>query len=80
MMSDDPGPNFLHGNHMAVTWSTDDEQQLRTVWNNFVAEGATVKMELEPSFFSPLFGVIEDPFGIQWMLMMYDENEEQWTP
>lgn len=37
-------------------------------------------MELEPSFFSPLFGVIKDPFGIQWMLMMYDENEEQWSP
>lgn len=40
MMSDDPGPNFVHGNHMAVTWSTDEN-------NNSAPFGTTsLKMEL----------------------------------
>lgn len=80
MISDDPGPNFKAGNQIALTWSTDDEEELNTVWNRFVEAGSKVEMELEPTFFSPQFGVLVDPYGIQWMLMMYDENEEQWSP
>lgn len=77
MISDDPGPNFRSGNQIALTWSTDDNEELDRVWNRFVEAGSQVEMELEPAFFSPMFGVLKDPYGIQWMLMMHAENEER---
>lgn len=80
MVSDDSSPTFQSGGQVAVTWSTDDEEELKRVWNHFVEGGSKVEMELEPSFFSPLFGAVTDPFGIHWMLMMYDPDESQWTP
>lgn len=80
MMSDDPSPNFRSGNQIGLCWSTDDHDELNRVWKHFVEAGSQVEMELEPNFFSPMFGVLTDPYGIQWMLMIYNENDEQWSP
>lgn len=80
MVSDDPGPTFQSGNQIGLTWSTDDETELKQVWKRFIEGGAKVEMELEPAFFARQFGVITDPFGVQWMLMLYDETDENWSP
>lgn len=80
MMSDDPSPSFRSGNQIGLCWSTEDHEELDRVWKRFVEAGSRVEMELEPNFFSPMFGVLTDPYDIQWMLMIYDENEEQWSP
>ncbi len=32
-------------------------------------EGGTVHMELMPTFYSPLFGTVEDKFGVIWHLI-----------
>lgn len=33
-----------------------------------LAEGGHIKMPLSPTFFSPLFGMVQDKFGVSWML------------
>lgn len=35
-----------------------------------LAEGGTVKMPLGKTFFSPAFGMLDDKFGIGWMIMV----------
>jgi len=41
---------------------------VNTVFDTAVSWGATVVRPLEPQFFGDLVGVIEDPFGHEWML------------
>ncbi len=38
-----------------------------------LAEGGTVTMALEKTFFSPRFGVLNDKFGITWMIHVVGE-------
>ncbi len=80
MISDDPSPSFQAGNQVGLTWSTNDEEELNNVWARFVEGGSKVDMELEPTFFSRKFGSLTDPYGVVWMLMLWDENEDEWQP
>lgn len=45
-----------------------DADETRRVWDA-LAEGAEVRMPLEPQFWTPLFGTLTDRFGIRWMIM-----------
>ncbi|WP_428926370.1 VOC family protein [Marinibacterium sp. SX1] len=66
--SDDIGgaPPAMDGCNIAV--SLPDDGETRRVWDA-LAEGAEVRMPLEPTFFAPLFGTLTDRFGIRWMIM-----------
>jgi PhnB protein len=35
-----------------------------------LAKGGKVTMPLGPTFWSPCFGMLEDPFGVGWMVMV----------
>jgi len=35
---------------------------------NALAEGGQVTMPLGKTFWSPLFGMVQDPFGVDWMI------------
>ena len=37
---------------------------------NALAEGGQVKLPLTKTFFSPRFGMVEDQFGVGWMIMV----------
>ena len=37
---------------------------------NALAEGGQVKLPLTKTFFSPRFGMVEDRFGVGWMIML----------
>src|SRR6266576_4608665 len=37
---------------------------------NALAEGGQVKLPLTKTFFSPRFGMVEDRFGVGWMIMV----------
>jgi len=66
--SDDPiGPApVMSGCNVAV--ALPDEAETRRVWEA-LAEGAEVRQDLEPMFWTPLFGTLTDRFGIRWMIM-----------
>lgn len=38
-----------------------------------LAQGGQVTMPLAATFWSPLFGMVKDPFGVHWMLMVVGE-------
>ncbi|MGR3571287.1 VOC family protein [Brevirhabdus sp.] len=42
-------------------------QKARTVFDA-LAEGGTVRMAMEPTFWAPAFGTLTDRFGTRWMI------------
>ncbi len=53
--------------------SHSDLDRLRLAFER-LAEGGRVLMPLSPTFFSPLFGQLEDKFGFSWMIMSSQEK------
>jgi PhnB protein len=45
----------------------DDAEQLTRYWEK-LSQGGTIKQPLGPSGFSPLYGMVKDPFGVTWVL------------
>lgn len=39
---------------------------------NALAEGGQVQMPLSQTFFSPMFGMVADRFGVSWMVIVED--------
>ncbi|GAB6898392.1 VOC family protein [Kineosporia succinea] len=50
-----------------VSLRGDDETELRGYWDA-LAKDATIKAPLEPSGWSPLYGMLTDAFGVTWVL------------
>ncbi len=44
-----------------------DEAEVRRLFSELSA-GGSVQMPLAPTFWSPLFGMVKDRFGVGWML------------
>ncbi|WP_341839901.1 VOC family protein [Chitinophaga caseinilytica] len=57
------------GNASFVSLSTADEAESKRIFDGLSA-GGKVSMPLGPTFWSPLFGMCTDKFGIQWMVGM----------
>ena len=68
MASDDPTTDrFGPVQGMMVTYSTSDASDAEKVFAA-LAEGGEVTQALEPTFFSPAFGMCVDRFGTPWMV------------
>jgi PhnB protein len=57
-------PNF-EGFCLAIT--APDEAVATRIFNA-LAEGGKVEMPLTPTFWAPMFGMLEDRFGVGWMI------------
>jgi PhnB protein len=66
MASDNPKrtPTF---DGFSLSLNTQSEADARRYFAA-LADGGNVTMTLEKTFFSPLFGMVEDKFGIGWMI------------
>lgn len=75
MLSDVP-PNMpvTVGDNIAVTYSGADKEELHRLFKA-LSEGGKVEMELQKTFFSELFGVLTDKFGVVWQLIHYVEKK-----
>jgi len=68
MFSDAPDDgSFVCGNNICPTLGFDSEAEIRRVYNA-LADGGEAYMELQKTFFSELFAMVEDKFGIIWQL------------
>lgn len=78
MISDVPPgmgmPAFQRGNSMSVTVLFDDIEEAQTVFGKLLEDG-TVTMELQKTFWSPLYGSLTDKFGIDWQVSVEDGTE-----
>lgn len=67
VMFSDVFPNmpFTVGNNISLAVVTEDRGAIESAFNR-LKEGGKVSMELQETFWSPLYGMLEDKFGIQW--------------
>jgi PhnB protein len=70
MFSDCPsGMAYVKGTNISITLGIEDPDELRRVFAA-LSEGGEVNMPLSSTFFSPLFGMLTDRFGIIWQLSL----------
>lgn len=58
--------SHFEGFRLALTLPTDEACRLAF---DGLAEGGKVEMPLTPTFWSPLYGMLTDRFGVEWMVM-----------
>lgn len=78
MISDVPPgmgmPPLQPGNNVSVTVLFEEMEEARTAFSR-LAEGGKVSMELQQTFWSPLYGSLTDKFGIDWQISVEGEME-----
>jgi len=67
------GADFAKGNNINPTVSMDSFDEVRRVFDE-LKSGGEVKMPLQKTFFSDLYGIIKDKFGITWQILHYAGN------
>jgi len=70
MFSDMP-PQDKHvvGNNFALSYSDTDQDKLHNIFTQ-LSEGGNVIMPMGKTFFSELYGMVTDKFGITWNIMV----------
>ena len=69
-----PGSPFVAGNNISLTVISDDEEIIRSSFEQ-LKEGGTVTMELQETFWSKCYGAVKDKFGIEWQVSL-DSGEQ----
>lgn len=68
MFSDNmPGMPFVIGNQVTIALVYDEVEETRRVFELLSKEG-TIEMELQETFWSPLYGNVTDKYGNQWQI------------
>ncbi|MGE9291749.1 MAG: YciI family protein [Puniceicoccales bacterium] len=62
------------GNGYQLTLSVPTEEDARRIFAD-LAKGGEVVMPMEKTFWSPCFGVVTDPFGVGWMVLVPNPQE-----
>jgi PhnB protein len=76
MFSDNlPEMPFTVGNQITTALIFDNADESRDVFEK-LSVGGTVEMELQETFWSPLYGSLTDKFGNQWQIDTEMENTE----
>ena len=61
------GAEYTVGNNIMLTVGIADSEKIQQIFQN-LSEGGEVYMPLEKTFFSTLFGMVCDRFGVIWQL------------
>ncbi len=61
------GQKFIAGNNFSICINTTSVEESQRIFNALSADGI-ITMPLEKTFWSPLFGMVTDKFGINWMV------------
>ncbi|MFT3897752.1 MAG: VOC family protein [Thermomonas sp.] len=67
MLSDADSTQAAKFSGFRLSINCDDEASARRVFDKLAA-GGSVQMPLTKTFWSPLFGMLEDKFGVGWMV------------
>lgn len=68
------GMPLIKGNNISPTISTDDKEEVARLFNE-LKDGGVVEMELQKTFYSELYGMVTDKFGVIWQILHYTGNE-----
>ena len=79
LMGSDTGgewaPTYVEGNNFSISISTDSKEEAERIFNG-LSKGGKVTMPIEKTFWSEMFGMLVDKFGINWM-MSYDSGQNK---
>ena len=64
-----PNSGYVKGTNIALTLGTTDADEIKRLYTE-LSEGGFVNMELGKTFFSELYCMITDKFGITWQLSL----------
>jgi len=68
MLSDNfPGSPYQVGDQVTIAIVFDDADESRVAFEK-LSEGGKVDMPLQETFWSPLYGIVTDRFGISWQI------------
>ncbi len=75
-MASDTPPGMEHhsGSSINMSLSGDNEEELRGYWDK-LAVGGTVTLPLEKAPWGDTFGMVNDKFGIAWMVNITGKKE-----
>lgn len=62
-----PGMPYQKGNNVSLTLVFDNMNETKTTFDK-LADGGTISMELQETFWSPLYGNFVDKFGVEWQV------------
>ena len=60
-----PGMPLTVGNNMSITYVSKDPEEIRKFFNG-MKDGGTIAMTLQKTFWSDLYGMVIDKYGIPW--------------
>lgn len=63
------GSGFVKGTNIALTLGTHDADEIRRIYAA-LSDGGHMAMPLGKTFFSELYGMVTDKFGITWQLSL----------
>ncbi|PFP25971.1 hypothetical protein COJ96_19685 [Bacillus sp. AFS073361] len=66
IMGSDGKRDIPNGEKVVISVELDSEEQLKKAWN-VLADGGSVFMDLQPTFFAKLHGSVKDKYGVSWM-------------
>ena len=64
-----PGSNYVKGTNIALTLGTSDANEITRLFTA-LKEGGYVNMDLGKTFFSELYAMVTDKYGITWQLSL----------
>lgn len=73
MLSDGCGPEDIKFQGFSLSIIIQEESELRRIFEA-LAEDGEVEMPLGQTFWSPLYGMLTDKFGLSWMLSLPDQS------
>ncbi|MDP4125714.1 MAG: VOC family protein [Bacillota bacterium] len=62
-----PGTPYNAGDNISFSLEFDTNDETKTVFEA-LSEGGQIQMELQETFFSPLFSKFTDKYGVTWMV------------
>jgi PhnB protein len=62
-----PGAPFTRGNTISFSLELEIEEETRSTFEA-LSQGGEIEMELQKTFFSPLYAKFKDQFGVSWQL------------
>jgi PhnB protein len=61
------GQKFTEGNNFSISIGADSKEEAETLFNG-LSQGGKVEMPLGDTFWGSYFGMLQDKFGVSWMV------------
>lgn len=70
------GGSFVQGNNFSISYNAESRQDAERIYNG-LSSGGKQTMPMNDTFWGAYFGMLEDKFGINWMVNYDDPSKMQ---